>query len=168
LKRLLADGLTAGQIAKALGGGISRNAVLGKVYRLNLSFSRQSFRPARTEKTKAAPRERKRATPKPKPTVSSAPMPVQPFEDFSKDAVKGIPAAVLALRPRQCRYPFGEVGAKDFHFCQRDSVSGSVEETPYCAVHSAGTRGKAMNRVEAAEIPPSHSAATRALKGRRF
>ena len=36
LKRLWADGLSASQIAAQLGGGVSRNAVIGKVHRLNL------------------------------------------------------------------------------------------------------------------------------------
>jgi GcrA cell cycle regulator len=37
LKRLWSDGLSASQIATKLGGGITRNAVIGKVHRLNLS-----------------------------------------------------------------------------------------------------------------------------------
>lgn len=37
LKAMWADGKSASQIAKELGGGVSRNAVIGKVHRLGLS-----------------------------------------------------------------------------------------------------------------------------------
>lgn len=37
LKAMWTDGKTSSQIAKAIGGGISRNAVLGKAMRLGLS-----------------------------------------------------------------------------------------------------------------------------------
>src|SRR5688572_16188365 len=37
LKRLWTEGLSASQIAGRLGGGVTRNAVIGKVHRLNLS-----------------------------------------------------------------------------------------------------------------------------------
>lgn len=37
LTRLWRDGLSASQIARALAGGVSRNAVIGKVHRLGLN-----------------------------------------------------------------------------------------------------------------------------------
>ncbi len=49
LKKLWADGLSASQIAAEL-GGITRNAVIGKVHRLKLS--------ARAKPTNTAPRSR--------------------------------------------------------------------------------------------------------------
>src|SRR3954469_23529852 len=51
LKKLWADGLSASQIAAEL-GGITRNAVIGKVHRLGLSGRAKS-------PTSAAPRPRK-------------------------------------------------------------------------------------------------------------
>ncbi|NBU29555.1 MAG: GcrA cell cycle regulator, partial [Caulobacteraceae bacterium] len=36
LRTLWAEGLSASQIAKQLGGGVTRNAVIGKVHRLGL------------------------------------------------------------------------------------------------------------------------------------
>ena len=36
LTRLWAEGLSARQIAEKLGGGVTRNAVIGKAHRLNL------------------------------------------------------------------------------------------------------------------------------------
>ena len=37
LKKLWLEGQSASQIAKQLGGGVTRNAVIGKVHRLGLS-----------------------------------------------------------------------------------------------------------------------------------
>ena len=59
LKKLWADGLSASQIAKQL-GGVTRNAVIGKVHRLGLSGratpSRPVRRPAPTPRTTREPR----------------------------------------------------------------------------------------------------------------
>ena len=70
LKKLWLDGLSASQIAKQL-GGVTRNAVIGKVHRLGLSGraapsqpSRPAFRAARPRPTQApsAPRRIKAST----------------------------------------------------------------------------------------------------------
>src|ERR1700760_2425367 len=53
LKKLWQDGLSASQIAKQL-GGVTRNAVIGKVHRLGLSGRAAPSKPART--TFKAPR----------------------------------------------------------------------------------------------------------------
>src|SRR5476649_1045832 len=53
LKRLWLDGLSASQIAKQL-GGVTRNAVIGKVHRLGLSGRATPSHPSRT--TFKAPR----------------------------------------------------------------------------------------------------------------
>src|SRR6478735_8196976 len=61
LKKLWQDGLSASQIAKQL-GGVTRNAVIGKVHRLGLSGraapskpARPAFRPPRPARPAAAP-----------------------------------------------------------------------------------------------------------------
>ena len=46
LKRLWTEGLSASQIAGRLGSGVTRNAVIGKVHRLNLSGRVQQQRSA--------------------------------------------------------------------------------------------------------------------------
>ncbi|MBE7216994.1 MAG: GcrA cell cycle regulator, partial [Caulobacteraceae bacterium] len=47
LRKLWLDGLSASQIAKQLGGGVTRNAVIGKVHRLGLSGRATPSKPAR-------------------------------------------------------------------------------------------------------------------------
>src|SRR6185369_10042196 len=81
LKKLWLDGLSASQIAKQL-GGVTRNAVIGKVHRLGLSGraapsqpTRPAFKPARpvrpaAQATPPAPRrqiEQVAAQPAPRP-----------------------------------------------------------------------------------------------------
>jgi GcrA cell cycle regulator len=46
LKRLWNQGLSASQIAGELAGGVTRNAVIGKVHRLGLSGRAKSTAPA--------------------------------------------------------------------------------------------------------------------------
>ncbi|WP_420472139.1 GcrA family cell cycle regulator, partial [Brevundimonas sp. FT23042] len=60
LKKLWLEGQSASQIAKQLGGGVTRNAVIGKVHRLGLSGraapsqpARATFRPSRPRPTPA-------------------------------------------------------------------------------------------------------------------
>jgi GcrA cell cycle regulator len=57
LKKLWNQGLSASQIAAELGGGVTRNAVIGKVHRLGLSGRAKAPAPAaaRTRKATRAP-----------------------------------------------------------------------------------------------------------------
>lgn len=81
LKRMWGEGQSASQIAKEL-GGVTRNAVIGKVHRLGLSNRTTGSAPAKAEpKAKAAPK------PEPKAKVA-APVeaPVEPEEPKTEAA----------------------------------------------------------------------------------
>ena len=66
LKKMWGEGLSASQIAKEL-GGVTRNAVIGKVHRLGLSNRATAGGAAKTEaKAKAAPKAKPKAEAKPK------------------------------------------------------------------------------------------------------
>jgi GcrA cell cycle regulator len=71
LKKMWAEGQSASQIAKEL-GGVTRYAVIGKVHRLGLSNRAGSNASAATE-AKAAPKPKAEAKPKPVPTPAPAP-----------------------------------------------------------------------------------------------
>src|SRR5579871_2054875 len=80
LKKLWLDGLSASQIAKQL-GGVTRNAVIGKVHRLGLSGratpshpSRTTFKAPRPPRPISAPTPRARAL-EPRPHHVPAPRP---------------------------------------------------------------------------------------------
>jgi GcrA cell cycle regulator len=66
LKKMWSDGQSASQIAKEL-GGVTRNAVIGKVHRLGLSNRTAGAPPAKPEpKAKPAPKAEVKAKPAPK------------------------------------------------------------------------------------------------------
>ncbi len=144
LKRLWAEGLSASQIANRL-GGVTRNAVIGKVHRLGLSGR------ATTSRVKATrPRKRRATAPPRRPTPMHYPTQggaalkadIEPVagEDIVPVAVLVeelyIPpdkrASILTLNESMCRWPIGDPNDEDFHFCGRDSTVG----VPYCDYHS--------------------------------
>ncbi|MEM7489334.1 MAG: GcrA family cell cycle regulator [Pseudomonadota bacterium] len=86
LKRMWGEGATASQIAKEL-GGVTRNAVIGKVHRLGLSSRAQGGddKPAAEAPAPKAPR------PEPK---SAAPQPPAPAEEEDDDDEPRTMAAV--------------------------------------------------------------------------
>lgn len=140
LKKLWADGLSASQIASQL-GGVTRNAVIGKVHRLNLSGR------AKPASSQARPRKTRQPTashrPAARPMISGntalkvqpSPAPrrvhVQvPFEDLVVPI--SLKVSLLALNDQMCKWPIGDPGAEGFHFCGHRSFNG----LPYCEYHS--------------------------------
>lgn len=147
LKKLWADGLSASQIAKQL-GGVTRNAVIGKVHRLGLSGRATPSRPTRRASTPrpAAARAAKPAaaspnTPRPavaKKAGPSAPRIVRDTEPATTIAPiearrldNGEYATVLTLREGMCKWPIGDPSGTEFRFCGHPVKSGST----YCAAH---------------------------------
>jgi len=128
LRKLWAEGLSASQIAKQL-GGVTRNAVIGKVHRLGLAGRATPSRPAKRPVRTARPRSIGPSAPRLRP-VSSLPSVVIPdleplkFED-------GKAASVLTLNDTMCKYPIGDPTEADFAFCGRASSCG-----PYCQDHA--------------------------------
>jgi GcrA cell cycle regulator len=120
LKNLWTEGLSASQIARAL-GGVTRNAVIGKVHRLGLA-GRAS--PSRSERPRLpmAPKVSMRTHVPPAPVVEEDPL---TFDDGSH-------ATVLTINDRMCRWPIGDPSADEFHFCGRSPKGGS----PYCEAHA--------------------------------
>src|ERR1700761_692630 len=106
LKTLWTEGLSASQIARAL-GGVTRNAVIGKVHRLGPSRS-----------------DRPRLPMAPKvPSVRSH-LPAAPVvEEDPLTLEDGSHATVLTISDRMCRWPIGDPAATEFHFCGRSPKS---------------------------------------------
>ncbi|MFK7878226.1 GcrA family cell cycle regulator [Roseobacter sp.] len=78
LKKMWGEGQSASQIAKEL-GGVTRNAVIGKVHRLGLSNRATASATAKTEpKAKAAPKPEIKQKPAQKPAESTTSTEVQP------------------------------------------------------------------------------------------
>lgn len=148
LKTLWAEGLSASQIAAQL-GGVSRNAVIGKVHRLKLS--------SRGRATSSQPRQKKvhRSGGPSRPssrgssshrTVTAvlgatalqqhyelepevSPM-VRPVENVVVPISKKL--ALTELTEKTCKWPIGDPLSEDFHFCGNDSGDSG----PYCTYHA--------------------------------
>ncbi|WP_208440776.1 GcrA family cell cycle regulator [Bartonella raoultii] len=150
LKKFWSEGLSASQIAAQL-GGVSRNAVIGKVHRLKLpgrgKTAQGSVRAQKTPANPSSPRIRR--TPSTVLPTSSPSCGVEAtalkMESVTED-VKEIDAPekssvvvpisrhlnLLQLSENTCRWPVGDPLSSDFHFCGADSG----ENSPYCAFHA--------------------------------
>ena len=121
LKSLWTEGLSASQIARALGGGVTRNAVIGKVHRLGLAGRAT---PSRSDRPRlpSAPRMSMRPHQPPAPIVEEDPVTLD----------DGSFATVLTISNAMCRWPIGDPSDSEFHFCGRKPKAGS----PYCEAHA--------------------------------
>ena len=130
LKELWADGLSANQIASRL-GGVSRNAVIGKVHRLGIAGRTATIRNPRPRHT--LPSRPKLRVPmiSPRCLVKAA---VSVFDDPPElgPAPNGR-VTLLDLKKNMCRWPIGDPMEKGFHFCGRRKSPGG----PYCEHHAA-------------------------------
>lgn len=126
LARMWREGLSATQIARALAGGLTRNAVMGKVHRLGLSGRAKPSIPGTPGAPKAIAEEFRRAKPRPPRARPKAP----PATATRRAPAEGV-ATVLSVRPGQCRWPIGEPRAPGFALCGRAAVRGA-----YCAAHA--------------------------------
>lgn len=134
LKKLWADGLSASQIAAEL-GGITRNAVIGKVHRLGLSGRAKS-------PSSAAPRPRKprhshmvRVRPAMRGNTALAyayDMEAEAEPEVIDNIIPiGQRRSLLELNESTCRWPIGDPAGPDFFFCGGAPVAGH----PYCGYH---------------------------------
>lgn len=137
LKKLWMEGHSAAQIAKQLGGGVTRNAVIGKVHRLGLAGratpSRPAKRPARqqTRPRVAGVAATSPSLPRPRMPVSQPILTlVPPLEPLRRD--DGSVTTVLTLNDRVCKWPIGDPGTDEFAFCGRNSCTSG----PYCTEHA--------------------------------
>lgn len=149
LRALWAEGHSTAEIGRRM--GISKNAVVGKAHRLNLPARPSPIRrdgeavartpaPRRTllpvVRQPAAPPVVRQPAPQPAPVVRIAP----PAPVAAAPVVRAFPR----LSSRNCCWPLGEPGTKDFRFCD----SGAIPGKPYCPEHAAVAYVKARDRRE--------------------
>jgi GcrA cell cycle regulator len=157
LKKMWGEGQSASIIAKAL-GGVTRNAVIGKVHRLGLSnrVTSTSSKQATTSKTATKAKSSvKPASPKPLDRATSVritppavrkiipagqPLPPQPSaNEISPEALAKVSEvektakriSLMELTKKTCKWPVGDPATEDFWFCGLAVKVGK----PYCEAH---------------------------------
>jgi GcrA cell cycle regulator len=128
LRKLWTEGLSASQIAKQL-GGVTRNAVIGKVHRLGLAGRATPSRPAKRPVRPARPRVISPSAPRLRPASHMPHLVVPELEPMKFE--NGKVASVLTLSESMCKYPIGDPTDPEFAFCGRASSCG-----PYCQDHA--------------------------------
>jgi GcrA cell cycle regulator len=137
LKKLWSDGLSASRIAAEL-GGITRNAVIGKVHRLGLSGRAKS--PCTSVPRVRKPRSASALLRLGRPIVRGNTVLAAAYEIEDEVAPEPIDniipigqrRTILELTDQTCHWPVGDPGTDDFFFCGGNTVDG----LPYCAYHS--------------------------------
>ena len=152
LKKLWAEGLSASQIAAQI-GGVSRNAVIGKVHRLNLPgraksgaarrprnkrVNTASNRTAFNNPRSASPSHRNSAIHSSASTATALKAEaytdpdiiMRPVEDVVVPISKKL--SLVELNEQTCKWPVGDPMSEDFYFCGNEAD----ETTPYCSYHA--------------------------------
>lgn len=138
--KLWNDGYSASQIARKLGRGITRNAVIGVIHRSGLSKRSTPSAPARVAAGKAL-RNRLPAKPKPAPAPRTSVPPVRVSETrtYAPPPTRPLPPAppsgpgrrtILTIRAGECRWPIGDPAEPGFTLC------GCKTEATYCEGHA--------------------------------
>lgn len=162
------EGESASQIAAALGGGLTRNAVVGKWHRLRkdgrdiitppkrvAAPPAAEIKPPYLSEAKAAPpkllldvslsnihfTDRGRTYNKCAPSKFAPRKPPTTIQSLSEP--KPLRLALEDLSSQTCRWPIGDVGAPDFCYCGHQPSPGSS----YCEYHRRVSRNDTQPRI---------------------
>ena len=151
LRKLHEAGLTASQIAAALGDGVTRGAVIGKASRLGLASNIRALQLAEQRRQRARDAVREAAAAREAEAEAAAAAAAAAHDAEARRASPAIAlpiskrVTILDLRDSMCRWPIGDpvVDPATFRFCgarRAETVlayRGARKPTPtsYCAAH---------------------------------
>ena len=144
LKELWGKGSTASQFAEII-GGISRNAVIGKAHRLNLSAK---------IKTRSATSNENYENSTNGKNIKLKRGGRSKFKSLiiEKDFEPENPKTLEELDDNSCKWPIGHPNEKDFYFCGRKSL----KDFSYCKLHllyAYQPKGKKDDVTDKDEVP---------------
>lgn len=120
LKKLWQKGKSTVEIGREL--GISKNAVVGKVHRLELEA-------------------------RPSPIKKASTSAIAPKKENSDKENK--PITLIDLKMNSCRWPIGDPKDEDFHFCGADTITGKPYCAEHCKLAYTSLRELTLQNAKA-------------------
>ena len=150
-------GWSAGMIARDLGEGLTRSAILGRIHRLRMN---KVIPDERVKKRVVLPRLRQERAPRvrARPVRSEAPVQLEPvvIVDVQDDLIPlGQRKQLEQLDNIHCRWIVGDPMNGEYFYCA-DPTADVIKGRPYCAAHSRRAYGSstftAAERVRYAQM----------------
>ena len=148
LKELWGNGNTASQIAGII-GGISRNAVIGKAHRLNLSSKMKTRNVSSSQSFDSSSKENDSKKKQGRKSKFKSMLIEKDFEPEN-------PKKLEELDESSCKWPVGHPEEKMFYFCGRSSL----KDFSYCKLHllyAYQPKGKKEDLTDKEEAVPEYN-----------
>ena len=144
LKELWGKGNTASEIAEII-GGISRNAVIGKAHRLNLSAKIKTRSATSNNSFETSIKENNLKNRKTRKSKFKSLLIEKDFEPENPKQLEELDESI-------CKWPVGHPNEETFYFCGRSSL----KDFSYCKLHllyAYQPKGKKDDVSEKEEVP---------------